>query len=105
VVVLLRVIEDLARTVDVPTARLALRRLEYRSQTIRLEGSTFPWQLVPLPLASGLVGLLIAVALTRILRILAEARSPSTCRLLRPQAVEFPHGDLSERSVAVPQRP
>src|SRR6185436_999519 len=70
-----RVIEDLARTVDAPTGRLALRRLEYRSQTIRLAGSLFPWRLVPLPLATGLLGLLIAVALSRILRSYIRRRA------------------------------
>jgi putative intracellular protease/amidase len=62
------VIEDLARTGDRMTAALALRRLEYRSAVIRIEGATFPWAALPLPLGTGLLGVLVAVALQRIFR-------------------------------------
>lgn len=36
------VIEDLARTADVPTARFALKRMEFRSTALRFEGSPLP---------------------------------------------------------------
>lgn len=49
------VIEDLARTADVATARFAQRRMEYRSATVRLAGSAMPLQ--PLGVA-GLLTLL-----------------------------------------------
>jgi hypothetical protein len=50
------VIEDLARTVDLPTARFALRRLEFRSETIRLEGSAVAWGTLPLALGLAVLG-------------------------------------------------
>jgi hypothetical protein len=43
------VLEDLARTADVATAHFALRRLEYRSDSIRLEGSAVPWRTLGFP--------------------------------------------------------
>ena len=58
------VIEDLARTADRPTARFALRRLEYRSSSLRLEGSAVPWRPLGSALALALVGLVTAAALT-----------------------------------------
>lgn len=60
------VIEDLARTADRLTARFALRRLEYRSPSIRLDGDVFPWAVVPLPVGIGLLGLVLAVAVERV---------------------------------------
>jgi AraC family transcriptional activator FtrA len=59
------VLEDLARTADLPSARFAEKRLEYRSASITLEGSTVPWGLVPLPLAIGGVGVLLVWVLGR----------------------------------------
>jgi hypothetical protein len=56
------VLEDLARTADQPTARFALRRLEYRSDTVRLEGERGPLGILPLPLALGAIGVLLARA-------------------------------------------
>jgi hypothetical protein len=51
------VLEDLARTTDVATATFALRRLEYRSKSIQLEGSRIPWGvfLTPFALAAASV--------------------------------------------------
>jgi hypothetical protein len=60
------VIEDLARTADRPTARFALRRLEYRSDGIRLEGNAVPWRPLGAGLAWGLVGLITGLALLRV---------------------------------------
>jgi hypothetical protein len=59
------VLEDLARVADLPTARFAQRRLEYRSETVRLEGSAVAWAILPLPLALGGLGMFLAVALLR----------------------------------------
>ena len=50
------VLEDLARTADVPTARFAQRRMEYRSSAVRLDGSGVAWQPLWVALALGLLG-------------------------------------------------
>lgn len=57
------VIEDLARTEDRLTARFALRRLEYRSDSVRLGGHALPWSALPLPIGAGLLGVLVAASL------------------------------------------
>lgn len=62
------VIEDLARTADQPTARFAVRRLEYRSETVRLEGSAVAWRTLPLSLGLGLLAAFIALGLGAFLR-------------------------------------
>jgi transcriptional regulator GlxA family with amidase domain len=67
------VLEDLARTADVATARFALRRLEYRSDSIRLEGSAVPWRTLAFPFLLGAIGLAIATILGRAVR---AARDP-----------------------------
>ena len=67
------VLEDLARTADVPTAQFALRRLEYRSDSIRLDGSAVPWRTLGFPFLLGAIGLAIAAALARAAR---AARNP-----------------------------
>jgi putative intracellular protease/amidase len=67
------VLEDLARTADVATARFALRRLEYRSDSIRLEGSAAPWRTLAFPFLLGAIGLAIAATLARATR---AARHP-----------------------------
>ena len=59
------ILEDLARSSDRATARFALRRLEYRSSTVRFDGSAFPWGILPLPLALGGVGMLLVLGLER----------------------------------------
>jgi putative intracellular protease/amidase len=68
------VIEDLARTSDRPTATFALRRLEYRSASIRLDGSPFPWAAVPVILGSGLLGVAAAILIGRLTRRRRAAR-------------------------------
>ena len=50
------VLEDLAQNSDLASARFAEKRLEYRSPTIQLQGSTVPWGAVPLPLSVGVLG-------------------------------------------------
>jgi putative intracellular protease/amidase len=61
------VLEDLARTTDRPTARFALKRLEFRSETIRLQGSPVAWATLPLALGLGVLGALVTLALGRLL--------------------------------------
>ena len=60
------VLEDLARTADVLTARFAQRRLEYRSSALRLEGPSIPWIVVGSAACLGAVGLLIAAGVDRL---------------------------------------
>jgi len=67
------VLEDLARTADVATARFALRRLEYRSESIRLEGSAMPWRTLAFPFLLAAIGLAIAATFARAAR---AARHP-----------------------------
>ena len=62
------VIEDLARTADLPTARFALKRLEFRSETIRLGGSAVAWRTLLPSLGLGFLGALVAFGLSRMLR-------------------------------------
>lgn len=59
------VLEDLARVADLPTARFAMRRLEYRSDSIRLTGSAVPWGALVPALALALAGLLAVRLLAR----------------------------------------
>jgi AraC family transcriptional regulator, transcriptional activator FtrA len=60
------VLEDLARSADLPSARFAEKRLEYRSASIELRGSAVPWGVLPLPLAAGALGVLLVWALGRV---------------------------------------
>jgi AraC family transcriptional activator FtrA len=60
------VIEDLARTADAPTARFALKRMEYRSSSVRFDGSVIPWAPMSTALALALVGLAAAWGTFRI---------------------------------------
>ncbi len=62
------VLEDLARSTDVWTATFALRRLEYRSSTVRLEGRAAPLGALVAPLGLSLAAALIVVVATRALR-------------------------------------
>jgi putative intracellular protease/amidase len=50
------VLEDLARTADLPSARFAQKRLEYRSPTVELEGRAIPWDVIYLPFAVAAIG-------------------------------------------------
>jgi AraC family transcriptional regulator, transcriptional activator FtrA len=56
------VIEDLARTADEATATFALRRLEYRSSSVRLEGRNLPTDAILVALVLGIAGGLLAAA-------------------------------------------
>jgi transcriptional regulator GlxA family with amidase domain len=59
------VLEDLARTADLPSARFAEKRLEYRSASMDLRGSTVPWAVLPLPLGVAVLGALLVSLLLR----------------------------------------
>jgi hypothetical protein len=59
------VLEDLARTADVPTARFALRRMEYRSDSIRLDGDAVGWRSLAWGWALGLSGFFLTWVLFR----------------------------------------
>lgn len=56
-------VEDLARTADKATATFALRRLEYRSSSVRLLGGTFPTDAILVALMLSLAGGLLAVGI------------------------------------------
>jgi putative intracellular protease/amidase len=58
------VLEDLSRTADVPTARFAQRRMEFRSGAVRLTGPALPW----IPLASAAVLAALGAGLLGIVR-------------------------------------
>jgi AraC family transcriptional activator FtrA len=79
------VIEDLALTVDLPTARFALWRLEFRSETIRLEGRAVAWGTLPLALALGVLGAFVTFAVGRtVLACLPSARHERAAVTHRP---------------------
>lgn len=62
------VLEDLARTADVASARFAEKRLEYRSPSVTLRGSAFPWHALALAVGVGVAGVLLASVAMRALR-------------------------------------
>ena len=53
------VLEDLARSADLPSARFAERRLEYRSASVEMRGSVLPWSALPLPVSAAMLGVLL----------------------------------------------
>ena len=59
------VLEDLARAADLPSARFAEKRLEYRSASVELRGSAVPWAVLPLPLGVAVLGALLVWLLLR----------------------------------------
>lgn len=65
------VIEDLARVADVPTARFALKRMEFRSDAVRFEGSSVAWAPLLTAVALALAGFAFVFGLTR------RSRSPA----------------------------
>ena len=104
------VIEDLARTADVPTARFALKRMEYRSARVRFEGAIVPWDLLWAALTLAVAGL----AMARLaLKTLSESdRKSSDTPLTRgaPPVLQClrrvrraAHAELTHRSTHVPR--
>jgi transcriptional regulator GlxA family with amidase domain len=61
-------LRDLARTVDVPTARWTAKVLEYPVDDLDLSGPVWPWPLVLSPLALALTGLAVLTVVARIRR-------------------------------------
>jgi putative intracellular protease/amidase len=62
------VLEDLARTVDVPTARWRAKTLEYPAQELHLTGPGWPVGATLLPLLYSLLGLAFVAAVRLVLR-------------------------------------
>jgi putative intracellular protease/amidase len=62
------VLRDLARTVDLPTARWTAKALEYPVQDLHLSGSAWPWRVALPPLLLALAGLALIAGLARVLR-------------------------------------
>jgi transcriptional regulator GlxA family with amidase domain len=61
-------LRDLARTVDVPTARWTAKVLEYPVDDLRLSGRRWPWPVALPPLLLTLAGLALTLGVARILR-------------------------------------
>jgi len=72
-----QVLEDLAQTSDNPTARLALRRMEYRSASVRLDGSEIPWRPVTTALLLAGLGAAVTIAASHAARLRGGRRSDS----------------------------
>jgi AraC family transcriptional regulator, transcriptional activator FtrA len=87
------VVEDLALAVDLPTARFAIRRLEFRSETIRLEGNAVAWGTLPLALGLAVLGAFVALALGRLFRSILLLHYAL-------QAASGKHGVLTARTAA-----
>src|SRR5688500_385067 len=86
------VIEDLARTADVPTARFALKRMEFRSASIRFQGPTAPWEPLSVAFALALGGLAAAFATVKLSGGLSESDRKSSVATLtgaEPPAVSW----------------
>jgi AraC family transcriptional regulator, transcriptional activator FtrA len=83
------VIEDLARTADRATATFALRRLEYRSSSVRIDGQNLPTDAILVALVLGIVGGLLAASVASGLKLFARKRDFTAGSLYR-------HGPSSE---------
>jgi AraC family transcriptional regulator, transcriptional activator FtrA len=81
-------LEDVARTADVPTARFAMRRLEYRSEAVRLQGSALPWGVLAPPLALGMAMLPIAFVIDRRSARRRLAIAAAVAALIAPTTVQ-----------------
>jgi putative intracellular protease/amidase len=62
------VLEDMARTVDVPTARWRAKTLEFPAQELDLNGPGWPWGTTLLPLLYSLIGLAVVATVWLALR-------------------------------------
>jgi transcriptional regulator GlxA family with amidase domain len=67
-------LREMARTMDVPTARWAGKILEYSTGGLGLSGPGWPWTLALRPFLLGLAGLAIAVGVDRLLRMRRNRR-------------------------------
>jgi putative intracellular protease/amidase len=80
------IIEDLARTADLATATFALRRLEYRSPSVRLAGGA-PWPALLVALFLGATGLALALGIARRRRMRPAAARSGEQRLALASAL------------------
>ncbi|MBO3095035.1 DJ-1/PfpI family protein [Cellulomonas dongxiuzhuiae] len=74
------VLQDLARTTDVATARWTAKVLEYPVDGLPLDGPSWPWALTLRPLALGVLGVLVALGVLGLMRRRAGARAGLTRR-------------------------
>jgi putative intracellular protease/amidase len=79
------VIEDLAKTSDVPTARFALKRMEYRSSSVLFAGAGAPWWALSVASALALTGLAAAFGAFRVVRAPAERHMSSEPTLIHAE--------------------
>ena len=78
-------LRDLARSVDVPTARWTAKVLEYPLDDVPLSGPAWPWQVVLAPLLLTLAG---AAAVVGLVRALRRPRPAGAAEPLRETALE-----------------
>ena len=62
------VLQDLARTTDVATARWTAKFLEYPVDSLPLDGASWPWALTLRPVALGALGVLVALGVLGLVR-------------------------------------
>ncbi|MEV6495276.1 hypothetical protein AB0M20_42670, partial [Actinoplanes sp. NPDC051633] len=67
-------LHDLARTVNVPTARWEAKSLEYQTADLELAGPGWPWAATVLPLLYGLLGLAALFLVRLVVRLIARRR-------------------------------
>jgi transcriptional regulator GlxA family with amidase domain len=67
-------LRDMARAMDLPTARWAAKILEYPTAGLGLSGPGWPWTLTLRPFLLGLAGLAVAVGIDRLLRLRRNRR-------------------------------
>lgn len=70
------VLRDMARTVDVPTARWRAKTLEYPVQELNLTGPGWPWGPTLLPLLYSLIGLVLVAGVWLVLRARRVSGTP-----------------------------
>ena len=70
-------LQEMARTMDVPTARWAAKILEYPAGDLELSGPQRPWALALHPFLLGLTGLAVALGAARLAKGKRRRRSPT----------------------------
>lgn len=70
-------LQEMARTMDVPTARWAAKILEYPAGDLELSGPQRPWALASHPFLLGLIGLAVALGAARLAKGERRRRSPT----------------------------
>ncbi len=95
------VLEDLARSSDKPTAQFALRRMEYRSGLVNLDGPVVPWRVILVPTGLGALGLL----LLRLLAALRRRVRGRRTRVVRTSRVSVPNRTTSPSTSSASRTP